>query len=94
MAANNGFSMAPLPEDLVEPHGVFLHNGRLVVWTHQSAESGDFRFFRVTSRDVIDLGGCAAGIPRPWQMLRTKGPEQWGVITSDGQIHVWRLEQP
>jgi tetratricopeptide (TPR) repeat protein len=91
--ASDGFSMTCLPDDLVDAQGVFLLNGRLAVWSGSRSDAGVFRFFRVTSRDVTDLGGCANKESVPWRMLRTGNPAQWGLITEEGRVEIWQLEE-
>jgi hypothetical protein len=93
----DGFSCTRLPDDLDAPRGVFLLSGRLVVWSATSAGAGmlnsrEYRFFRVTSHEVTDLGSSPAGNTIPRQLLRTDQPNEWALLNHAGRVEIWQLD--
>ncbi len=78
----------PLPKNLSQPDGIFLRNGKLIIFA-----SGEWHVYSMKSRELEFLGYIYGITHKPAQILRHPDPDKIIVCTTAGELVQYTLQE-
>ena len=83
--------LIPLPTGLADPSGVFLRDGRLVLWTRSSPSMGRFLVLGIGPAEWRIEDSCETPSGSPVGLLPTSRPDEFASLQSGGEIEIWKV---
>lgn len=83
--------LMPLPMGLSDPSGVFLRDGRLVLWTRTNRSMGRFLVLAIGPAEWKLEDSCDTPSGSPVGMLPTSRPDEFASLQPGGEIEIWKV---